>query len=196
MRRMMKLLLSSLFTLVCLGLMAIGSGSLNFFQEDLEFRLDGKTFRLSGDYWFCNNTDRDVVQQLYFPIPSDSLALPADKIKLKLIDPLKGQKARLLSVNSQGFWFEVSLPAQTIAICHIAYRQRLYGNVARYVLMSTHSWGKPLEYAKYTLITSRRMQLQHLSLEEPVTCVKGGKRYYRWEILNFMPEADFRVDFR
>jgi hypothetical protein len=195
MNQILKYPLTCLVLLTCLSLAAIGSGSLDFFQEDLEFRLDGRTFRLSGDYWFCNNTHEDITRQLYFPILSDSLAAPADKIRLKLVKPLRGQKAKLLSTGKQGFWFEVSLPAQTIAICHIAYRQRLYGNTARYVLMSTHSWGKPLEYAKYTLIIPSGLKVENLSLPSPAVHLVKGKSHYRWEYLNFLPQADFSVQF-
>lgn len=178
-----------------LSLIAIGTNGLEFIQEDLEFRLDGKIFKLTGDYWFCNNTDKDITQQLFFPIPADSLNAPAEKAKLKLIKPLPGQKVKLLSVGKQGFWFEVSLPAKTIAICQISYRQKLYGKSAKYVLMSTHSWGKPLEYAKYTLITPSALQVTNLSLSEPEVHLQKGKRYYRWEYLNFLPQADFTVEF-
>jgi len=195
MRDALKYLFIILLLACCCSLAAIGPNFLEFIQEDLVFRLDGKTLELDGDYWFCNNTQEDITQQLYFPIPSDSMNAPAEKIRLVMTDPMPGQTAKIISVNKHGFWFEVSLPTQTIAVCQISYQQKLQGNSARYVLMSTHSWGKPLEWVKYTLITTKKLQIDKLPLPDPLIKVKGRKRIYQWELTNFMPEDDFIVEF-
>ncbi len=192
----MEFCLAGLLLLACLSLAAAGPGSLEFIQEELEFKLDQDWFKVNGNYWFSNNTGNVVIRQLFFPIPADSLNAPAERVKLKLKDPLPGQKVKILSVSQQGFWFELSLPAQTIAECHISYRQKLKGNSARYVLRSTQSWGKPLELAKYTLITSNKLQVLKLTLSDPEISVRGGRRCFRWEYQNYLPDTDFEVEFR
>jgi len=176
-------------------LFAIGSNFLEFIQEDLVFTLDGKTFELKGDYWFCNNTEEDITQQLFFPIPSDSLNLPAEKVTLQAVKPLPEQKVRLIDVTKQGFWFEVSLPAKTILVCKISYKQKITGKTATYVLRSTQSWGKPLEHARYTLVTRNKLRKTYPPLQDAAVKHKIFTKHYIWEYTNFMPEADFRIQF-
>jgi hypothetical protein len=182
--------------LICLCLGAVRQNGLEFIQEDLVFKLNPGLWQVSGDYWFCNNTEEHITQQLYFPIPADSLNAAAEQIKLKLVKPLAGQQGRILSVTPQGFWFEVSLPAKTLANCHLSYRQKLSGKTASYVLLSTQSWGRPLEIASYTLITPKKLSLTKITLDNPAIKEKGCKRYYSWDFTNYLPAHDFSVEFR
>lgn len=170
-------------------------GSLDFTGESLVFKLSANEFKVSGDYRFSNYSSEDVTQTIYFPIPTDSTAHPATKIKIKLLKPLPGQNCKLMAINPHGFWFELTLPAKTIAVCHISYRQKLRGNSAKYVLMSTQSWGKPLEDVKYVFYACKNIKLKSISLPDPVVKTGIFSKKYTWEYKNYSPEQDFIVEF-
>lgn len=168
---------------------------LDFTEENLEFELSDGKWKLDGDYMFSNYSPEDITQNIYFPIPADSSALPAYDVSIKIIKPLKGQKCKLLNINPKGFWFELTMPAQTIAVCKIKYKQKLIGNRAHYILLTANSWGKPLEYANYTLNVPNKLRLKAMPLDNPI--VKKGMfhKKYVWEYTNFSPDKDFIVEF-
>ncbi len=192
----MKYLIISLLLICCLGLYANDFNRLSFTQENLTFRLGKKIWKVDGDYWFTNATDKPVTQKMYFPIPEDTYIMPAEEIELKLKKPLKGQSCKMLSVSEKGFWFEVTLPAKTIAVCNIKYQQKLLGWVAKYVLLTANSWGSPLEYAKYTLIMPSSFKAAKLSHRNAKVKQKWNKLYYTWEYTNYQPKTDFEVEFK
>jgi hypothetical protein len=167
----------------------------DFTQEDLSFTLSKVLFTLDGDYMFSNYSPEDIVQNIYFPIPADEKTLPAQNITMNVIKPLPGQKVKIMSISPQGFWFELTLPAQTIAVCKIKYEQKLLGKSAKYILLTANSWGKPLEYAKYRLSVSKHVKMTKMPLDNPV--VKKGLFHnkYGWEYNNYVPDKDFIVEF-
>jgi len=193
----MRYLLIPIFLLISISIMAGNSNyRVDFTQEDLSFTLSEGLFKLDGDYMFSNYSPEDITQNIYFPIPADEKSLPADHITMEVIKPLAGQKVKITSVNPQGFWFELTLPAQTIAVCKIKYEQKLLGKSAKYILLTANSWGKPLEYAKYTLNVSNKMNLVKPPLDNPVITKRLFGKQYKWEYTNYSPDKDFIVEFK
>jgi hypothetical protein len=192
----LKYTLSVFLLLLCISLTAQGSARLSFMQEDLNFKLSLHTFTVDGRYWFSNESDENIKQALFYPYPTDDYLGKAEFLKLKLIHPLKGQNVKKLSGSDKGFWFEVTLPAKTIMECRIAYKQKLKANKAKYIILTTNSWGRPLEQAIYTLQVPHSLKITSLSLAEPDIRHKLFHDVYRWELKNFHPDTDFIVEFQ
>lgn len=191
----MKYFLLVIIILFSLSLLAQGSGRLSFMQEDLNFKLTQHTFTVDGIYWFSNESNETIKQALFYPYPQDDYLGRAEFLALKLIQPLKGQVVNKRSESDKGFWFEVTLPAQTIMECRIAYKQKLKANKAKYIVFTTISWGRPLEQAKFTLKVPHGLKITTLSLADYGIKHKLLHDVYRWELKNFRPEADFIVEF-
>ena len=174
----------------------LAQSCLEFSSEDLQFTLYGDTWKVRGNYVFSNYSTEDITQQIYFPIPADSTISAAQDLMISIKKPLEGQKCKMLAVKPEGFWFELSLPAQTITTCQIAYRQRLRGKLAKYILLTANSWGKPLEKAKYTLYVSNKLRIKKPPLPNPI--IKQGWFHikYTWEFTNYIPTCDFIVENR
>lgn len=180
--------------LLILAQQAYSAATLEFTSEDLVFSLYGNVWKLKGDYVFSNYSTDVVTQQIYFPIPVDSTSSGAQDVTLSLVKSLPGQSCKIMSVKPEGFWFELVLPAKTIATCKISYWQQLRGTKAKYILLTANSWGKPLEKAKYTLYVSNKIRVKKLSLPDPVFKQRWFSVRYIWEYSNFSPQTDFIVE--
>ncbi len=192
-----RTLVFCLFLLLCICSQAFCSEyRLDFTGEELTFSLGSKLWQLDGDYLFSNYSPEEIKQTIYFPIPTDTTAMPAHDVSIKVIKPLKGQICKMLSVTPKGFWFELTLPAQTIAVCKIKYKQRLLGKRANYILLTANSWGKPLEYAKYTLNVPNKIEIVSMSLDEPIVRKGLFLHQYQWDYINYAPDKDFIVEFK
>jgi hypothetical protein len=178
-----------------MSLMSQGKARLSFMQEDLDFKLSRHTFTVDGSYWFSNDSDDAIKQALFYPYPQDDFLGKSEFLKLELINPPSGQSVKKLSESDKGFWFEVTLPAKTIMECRIAYRQKLKANKAKYIIMTTKSWGKPLELAVFKLKVPRGLKITKLPLDNPSVKSTWFHTTYSWERKNFWPEADFIVEF-
>jgi len=121
--------------------------------------------------------------------------MPAQDISIRIIKPLAGQNCTIININPKGFWFELTLPAQTIAVCKIKYKQKLIGKKAHYILLTANSWGKPLEYASYTLFTPKKLKITSMPLDAPIRHNSLFNRIYQWDYINYAPDRDFIVEF-
>jgi hypothetical protein len=180
---------------MCAGLSAQASTRISFMQEDLIFKLSRHTFTVDGSYWFSNESNETITQALFYPYPQEDYLGKAEFLKLKLINPPQGQNVKKLSESDKGFWFEVTLQAKTIMECRIGYKQKLKANTAKYIIMTTQSWGKPLEQAVFQLKVPRCLKITKLPLDNPSVKSTWFHSIYSWERKNFWPETDFIVEF-
>ena len=160
-----------------------------FFKEELEFGLDSVWFSVKGDYYFRNPSSKGIKPMIFFPVarsegyPSiDTILImdtsdPAHQLDVTVKDTIAG--------------FMIDLPAFSEKRIMIYYRQRHNGREAKYILLSTKSWGKPLEKAVYHLLSDKKFHFSYFSLTPDNILDFGSVTIYSWERSNFMPDSDF-----
>ena len=162
-----------------------------FYKEDITFRLTSKYFIAEGTYWFSNPSDHDVQSPIYYPFPANGEVDSTD-----IFDISKGTQPKVSNRTDAGFSWVVAIDDHDTALYHIAYRQKIDCDSAVYILRSTQSWNKPLEYAEYKLIVEDSIMVTGYSFEPNKVYDIDGKKIYLWRYSNFMPGKDFVVHFR
>lgn len=167
------------------------SQKVDFFKEDLRFRLSEEYFEVDGEYYFRNNNPFPIVKRLIYPFPNDSLFGPVSSIKC--INLSDSSSAIEKSFDSQ-ITFTINIPPNQTKIYNIGYRQLITGNIARYILTTTHQWGKPFEEAMYKL-TIDSIIIDSLSYIPDKVEVFNDSSIYYWDNKNFMPDKNFDIFF-
>jgi hypothetical protein len=154
-------------------------------------KLEKDYFYVTGNYYL--KTEGDTSIALVYPFPSDSLYGEVDSIIIynistgKLIEPYSfNQKAAVFKADFGGF--------NNIEIL-IAYRQKLLGNRAEYILESTAGWRKPLEQADYQLITPTDMEILIFSILPDEMIKTDEVKIYYWAKKNYMPDVNMIFEF-
>jgi hypothetical protein len=77
----------------------------------------------------------------------------------------------------------------------IAYHQQLKTNRARYILLTTNYWQKPLKQVDYKLVTDLDFSITCFSIQPDKEIPIDNKKVYLWHKENFTPQYDFIIDF-
>lgn len=161
---------------------------IDFFKEDIVFRIEKGHFYVEGNYWFANTTGAKLECGIYFPLSYSNQGSDVDSVSVYRIP--KGEHLQIYELNNSGFSFKMELEAKDSSIYQIKYVQKIAGDSAMYVLRSTQSWSKPLKNAEYKLITGKAVVIKKFSYEPDKVYNLGGKKIYYWKRNTFMPERD------
>lgn len=167
------------------------SQKVDFFKEDLRFRLTEEYFEVDGDYYFRNNNSLPIVSRLIYPFPNDSLFGTISSIRC--ID-LSDSSVAIEKYFDSKITFSINIPAYKTKVYNIGYHQKTTGNIARYILTTTHQWGKPFEEATYKLTTTKIIIDSLSYLPDKVEVFQDSSVFY-WDNKIFMPDKDFEVFF-
>jgi len=143
---------------------------------------------MDGLFHFANYADTLQSIPIYFPIPEDSLSLHPEIIALEVVEDSLAS-CMLSSVQTGGFGFMLTMPAQYFCTVRIAYRQSLIGKKAKYIITTANSWGKPLTYASYRLHVADGITITKLPFSEQ----QHADDTYFWEFDSFSPATEFEV---
>jgi len=195
----MKRIWLAILLLVWLGLAAQSTG-FNFEGEKLDFHLrpDAKTgeliWELDGVYWFSNLSEEPLSQVIAFPVPSDSLCSEAQDLSLKIGSYGDSTYVNLLNQWPQGFSFRLEAPQRRLVAVQISYHQRLQGKTARYVLMTTNSWGRALPLSEISLRVDKSLRVKNISLSDYQLESLEGDALFTWSLSDFVAATDLIVE--
>ncbi len=178
-----------LFLLFLLSL-AVFCAALSFEGEELQFTLKPGYWQLDGLYYFANYAETSVSTPIFFPVPVDSLCLQPELLTLEIAEDSAGS-VKLLSQTNTGFSFKLEVPELHNCTLHLVYRQQLKGDKASYIITSAKAWGKPLEYARYSLWVDPQLKIGEL----PFPVQERDAETYTWEFYDFVPEHEFSLRF-
>ena len=169
------------------------SQSLQFYKEDLIFEIKDNYFYVDGIYHFCNNSNKEINQVLFYPFPIDKLYGTVDSVFAA--DFKTGSVNIITNKSEQGAYFKIKIEAYGIAKYRIFYRQKTEKNKAEYILKTTHKWGKPFEKASYKLIIPVKLRI--ISMSYPPDSIKTEKEkiLYFWNKTDFMPDKNMEFYF-
>lgn len=188
---MRKVLLSVTLLLIFQNLF---SQDFDFFKEEIVFEIDSVFFTVNGDYYFRNNTGKDVSPLISYPVRSNDSRPPFDTIMVyDQSDPSTPVRVKIIDTAAL---FTIHLPPHAEKMIKVVYRQRHDGSGARYILLTTKLWNKAFEDARYSLVVRKSIVIQEFSFAPDRSVDFGDTTIYYWSRKNFMPEKDFEVRFK
>jgi hypothetical protein len=165
----------------------------DFFREDVTFRLDGLSLRVEGLYWFANHSNRPAHAEIFYPFP-DPPERQADSVRV--FDLKAGRRIGFKSDGFRGVSFPLALAIFDTAMIQVGYRQICSGDSAVYLLRTTRTWHKPLDRAEFKLVVPDDVVLEGFSYPPDKTYPIGRETVYYWAMTGFMPEKDMIFHFR
>jgi hypothetical protein len=164
---------------------------LQFYREDIVFSIHDKNVETSAEYYFCNIGNKDKRVALFYPFPENTKelvdSLVVEDMRTKTVIPY--QEAR------SGVFIPISVKAYGQSAYRVYFRQQLKENHFRYILKSTATWGKSLEFANYELQMPSSFIPDSLSYLPDTSFIINNIQYYQWKKTDFMPDKDFEVFF-
>ena len=167
--------------------------SLQFYQEDLDFKIEGNYFYVDGLYYFRNTSSKVITRRLIYPFPQDEAYGEVDSIfVINLQDSLNEMNVQN---NIKGSSFTITIEPDTTAIYRICYRQELKGTKAEYILTTTQTWGSPFEQVNYTLEFPKEFSLDSISYMPDSLREEKEKYIFFWHKEDFMPNKNFEINY-
>jgi hypothetical protein len=186
-------MLSRLILTICLLLpWKVFSQEIQFYRENLTFRIEDSCFMMSGLYYLRNLGDTSREIDLFYPLPHDSLHGSVDSILLFSVDT--NEEITDFRRTKKGLLFTTKV--DSTASLHISYRQKLLGSKARYILTTTKHWQQPLEKAEYHLIVPGNIRITSFSYPPDEKEETGMYIIYRWQREYFIPDRDMVFSFQ
>lgn len=160
---------------------------IDFFKEDITFRLDSDFFNIEGYYWFTNQSDNTLNKKIYYPFPYYA-GSQIDSIQV--YDISVGHEIIFWKEGNYGISFPLSIAFNDTALLQIKYRQKINSDSAVYILKTTQSWGKPLKNAEFKLITHESFLIKKFSYQPDRTFIMDNYKIYYWKRENFIPRLN------
>jgi hypothetical protein len=185
-------------TLLLTLLIVLQSYSLKVLSQDLEFYREDIRFSVQKDkavtdalYYIVNVGDKEVKISLFYPFPDQTM----DLVDSLVIFDLKDNSAVPYRKAGAGVFMGISVKAYGQFAFRVYFRQRLEESHFRYILESTETWSKPLEFANYELQMPLSIIPDSLSYSPDTSFIANDTRYFKWKKTDFMPDRDFEVFF-
>jgi len=154
-------------------------------------KIERDYFYVNGTYYLKTSGDTSIM--LVYPFPVDPLFGSVDSVRIfnltsnKLVKPLV--------IGESSCMFNLDFETNNEIIILVAYRQKLLGYRAEYILKSTASWRKPLEEATYQLIIPSGMEIIDFSIPPGEYINTDLETIYYWTKENYMPAKNMVFEF-
>lgn len=167
----------------------------DFFREYISVELHKDFVEINGVYQLRNTNDLAQRINLLYPFPIDSTFGPVSNV-YAFETANDSTINRLLKIGKKGAMIKLVIEARSEKTLYIGYQQKLLGNKAEYILITTQNWKKPLESSQIELIVPDELLIENLSYQPIDTLSSDGKTHYFIHKFNFMPEKNFVVKFK
>lgn len=164
---------------------------LNFYKESISFKIEEGWFYVSGEY-FLKSTDSSK-KLLFYPFPTDSIYGEVDSVLI--FDLSREEKIEAFKISDRGLYFNFMADSLVKTRLQISYRQKLLGNRAEYILLTTRAWGKAFEKANYQLIVPPGIEVTGFSYSPDKKVRIDGETIYFWTKYSFMPDKNMILTF-
>jgi hypothetical protein len=169
----------------------VSAQSLQFYREDIVFKLNNNAMETDAVYHFCNVGEKDINTQLFYPFPEHTIEL-IDSI---LVKDDKTEEIIHYRDGKDGVLFGIFVKAYGQASYRVYFRQKLVAKKFTYILTSTEKWNRALEFANYELLAPPDVKISSFSFPPDSTVIQDDTQYFYWKKKDFMPEKDFEVKF-
>jgi len=161
----------------------------------LEKRADGRVWwKLEGKYYFSNSSGEFQQRHIAYPFPEGDDLGPVQLLSLSF-EENSGASVRLDSEAEHlwGFWME--LPPQSLSPLTISYEQPVFGNRAAYIITSARSWGRPLAFARFTIVVDKSLRLVEAPFPGGSSEETDSAIIHSWDFFDFQPDKDLELRF-
>ena len=180
------------FVFLFVNIFKANSQNIEFYREDLTFKIEKGYFSVDGIYYFCNVSDKALKTNLFYPFPTDSTYGNIDSVFVLLNDSIP---IEFYKKENKGIYFPVKISAYGTTKYRIKYRQKITGNKAEYILTSTQTWKKPFEIVNYKLIVPNDIKIKDISYKADSINNSAANTIYFWKKKDFMPEKNMIIMF-
>jgi hypothetical protein len=188
---MRKLFFLTILTVLQSYSLTVKSQNLEFYREDIRFSVEKDNAVTHALYYIVNVGDKDVKISLFYPFPDQTMNL----VDSLAIFDLKDNSIVPYRKAGAGVFIGISVKAYGQYAFRVYFRQRLEESHFKYILNSTATWGKPLEFANYELRMPVSVAPDSLSYPPDTSFIINDTLYYQWKKTDFMPDRDFEVFF-
>lgn len=185
------ILFLSLLTVLQSYSLFLNSQDLEFYREDILFSVQKDNAVTDALYYIVNVGDKDFKISLFYPFPDQTMNL----VDSLIVFDLKDNSIVPYRKAGAGVFIGISVKAYGQYAFRVYFRQRLEENHFKYILKSTETWGKSLEFANYELQMPFTIIPDSLSYPPDTSFIKNDIRYFQWKKTDFMPDKDFEVYF-
>lgn len=182
--------LKTLILLFAGQILCFSQGMVLFEEEDITFEIKDSVFIVQGLYYFDSPVEKEY--SFLFPFPADPIYGKPCNIRVENISTGDTIIFRT-SKDFSSIAFPAVIHGETTL--SISYRQKLNANRAKYILLSTNYWGKPLKQVDYKLVTAPDLKIKRFSYPPDKEISLNNKRIYLWQKENFRPVKDFEIEY-
>jgi hypothetical protein len=172
-------------------LLPVSSQDLQFYREDIVFKVSAGNVVTDASYNFCNLSEKNIKTPLFYPFPENTREL-IDSI---LVIDLKADTALPIREGRSGVFFPISVKGYGQASYRVYFRQKLKEKKFKYILTSTETWGRALEFANFELQAPDDLLIDSLSYPPDTSYIQNDIQYFFWKKKDFLPKKDFEVFF-
>lgn len=165
--------------------LCVAKSELGFTEEDLSFSIEDSVFSVSGVYYF--SSDKDMEVPIFYPFPEDTAMGEAYDI---YIYDIENNKLISFKMREDKCGCIFVLNTNECNSVYISYKQNLFENYARYILLSTSSWGQALQRVEYKLKIPNDIVVTYFSIKPDNEINLDSGKIYFWQKENFMPHCD------
>lgn len=165
---------------------------LQFYREDIVFKVSADNVVTAAIYQFCNLGEKDFKAPLYYPFPENTREL----IDSLVVIDVKTDTIIPYREGRSGVLFPILVKAYGQAAYRVCYRQKLIEPEFTYILTSTETWGRPLEFANFELQVPVEISVDSLSYPPDSAFIKNDIQYFFWKKKDFMPGRNFVIGFK
>lgn len=145
------------------------------------------TVSVRGVYNFVNSSGKTLFQTILYPFPVDSITDFPFRISVQR----KGSEGTItFSRAEKSILFPVQIDSGKTATYYISYSQKVHETRGCYILTTTQSWGKPLQFSELRLSIPEESIFKYISYVSDSVKLINKKIEYRISFKNFMPVKD------
>ncbi|MBD3232678.1 MAG: hypothetical protein GF315_03030 [candidate division Zixibacteria bacterium] len=167
----------------------------DFYREKIIMWVYPDMVEVEGIYYFRNKRDKAMKFPIIYPFPLDEYHHRPDSVSVVFSCGLteSGINYKLNTSGSFASYALELLPGEN-NVMTVFYRQKLKGNLARYILTTTSAWGKPFELAEYEVYTSIELPGAEINYPCDSDTTKGKMRKCVFSRKDFYPDRDIIVN--
>ncbi|HPI28878.1 MAG TPA: hypothetical protein PLS75_10405 [Candidatus Marinimicrobia bacterium] len=158
----------------------------DFSAEQLTFTIHPQFIEMTGIYYFTNRTGQEIKLPIIYPFQVNSHQAFPDSIAVSL-----GNGSPLhFEIRKESIYFSVPLLNKEQNALEIYFRQPITRPQFEYILTSTSSWQKPLEFADFMIRVPLTYRLANLSFPYEKIDTTDDFQVYHLHFENFYPEQN------
>ena len=172
-------------------MMSLQRPSIRFDWEEITLTIFSNRTEVRATYIFSNPTQKKQQIPVFYPIPRKEGMGPAELFKAWLVQD-EERITLPMELNGNNYVFMLSIPPGDKCELNITYQQATASPYAKYILMTTWLWFRPLEKTILNVIADKDLESLTINYEMEKTAEINDKVQYRTVKKSFIPLKFFK----